>query len=118
MQASHQIITENLTKLKKTNQNDYKRFIEKTHYTSDGKVAKKESYNINTELILEEETFDGFYAVCTNLEDDADTIAKVNKRCWEIEESFRIMKSEFRARPVYLSRDDRIMRILLPASYP
>jgi hypothetical protein len=46
--------------------------------------------------------------VCTNLEDDASAIIRVNKRRWEIEECFQIMKSEFRARPVYLSRDDRI----------
>ena len=44
----------------------------------------------------------------SKLEDSAEEIIKVNKRRWEIEESFRIMKSEFKARPVYLSRDDRI----------
>ena len=102
------LINTNPTKIKKTNQNDFKRFIEKTHYTSDGEEAKKESYNIDTGLILKEEAFDGFYAVCTNLEDDANDIIKVNKRRWEIEECFRIMKSEFKARPVFLSRDDRI----------
>jgi transposase len=59
-------------------------------------------------IILKEEAFDGFYAVCTNLDDDAEDIVKVNRRRWEIEESFRIMKSEFKARPVFLSRDDRI----------
>ena len=52
--------------------------------------------------------FDGFYAVCTTLEDDISEIIKVNKRRWEIEESFRILKSDFKARPVYLKRDDRI----------
>ena len=102
------LIKTNPTKLKKANQNDFKRFIEKTHYTSDGKEAKKEAYNIDTDLILKEEAFDGFYAVCTNLEDDVNAIIKVNKRRWEIEECFRIMKSEFKARPVYLTRDDRI----------
>lgn len=102
------LINTNPTKIKKTNQNDFKRFIEKTYYTSDGEEAKKESYNIDTGLILKEEAFDGFYAVCTNLEDDANDIIKVNKRRWEIEECFRIMKSEFKARPVFLSRDDRI----------
>lgn len=95
-------------RLKKFNSNDFKRFIEKSHCTSDGEVAEHEMYSIDTELILKEEVFDGFYAVCTNLEDDASAIIKVNKRRWEIEECFRIMKSEFKARPVYLSRDDRI----------
>lgn len=54
-------------------------------------------YNINTKLIAKEEVFDGFYAVCTNLEDDAPAIIQVNKKQWEIEECFRIMKSEFNA---------------------
>ena len=53
-------------------------------------------------------TDDDFYAVATNLEDDAESIVRINSRRWEIEESFRIMKSEFDARPVYLSREDRI----------
>lgn len=95
-------------KLKKCNPNDYKRFIEKNHCTADGEVAEQEWYSINSDLIAKEEAFDGFYAVCTNLEDNAPAIIRVNKRRWEIEECFRIMKSEFKARPVYLSRGDRI----------
>lgn len=95
-------------KLKRFNPNDFKRFIEKKHCTADGEIAEHEMYSINTELISKEEAFDGFYAVCTNLEDDASAIIRINKRRWEIEECFRSMKSEFKARPVYLSRDDRI----------
>ncbi len=102
------VIHTNLSKLKKCNSNDYKRFITKTSVTPQGEVADKDLYNINEALILKEEAFDGFYAVCTNLEDDAPAIIKINHRRWEIEECFRIMKSEFKARPVYLSRDDRI----------
>lgn len=101
-------IDSNPTKIKKCNQNDYKRFIKKISCTTDGEVAEKEIFSVDTELIAKEEAFDGFYAVCTNLEDDAAEIIKVNNRRWEIEECFRIMKSEFKARPVYLSRDDRI----------
>ena len=101
-------IDSNPTKLKKCNQNDYKRFIKKTSCTPDGEIAEKEIYNIDSEIIMKEEAFDGFYAVCTNLEDNASEIIKVNHRRWEIEECFRIMKSEFKARPVYLSNDDRI----------
>jgi transposase len=95
-------------RLKRFNPNDFKRFIDKRHCTADGEVAEHEMYSINTALISKEEAFDGFYAVCTNLEDDTSAIIRVNKRRWEIEECFRIMKSEFKARPVYLSRDDRI----------
>jgi len=102
------LIDKNPTKLKKVNQNDYKRFIAKTSVTKNGEVAKKEIYSIDTNVIEKEEIFDGFYAVCTNLDDDAQVIIKINHRRWEIEESFRIMKSEFKARPVHLRRDDRI----------
>ncbi len=108
IERAQKAITHNPERLKKSNPNDYKRFIEKNHCTKDGEAAKQEWYSINTDLIAKEEAYDGFYAVCTNLEDDAPVIIQVNKRRWEIEECFRIMKSEFKARPVYLSRDDRI----------
>ncbi|MBP1927214.1 transposase [Sedimentibacter acidaminivorans] len=109
IERAKKVINTNPTKLKKCNSNDYKRFITKTHCTSEGEIAEKELLSIDTNLIVEEEVFDGFYAVCTNLEDDASRIAEINRRRWEIEECFRIMKSEFKARPVYLSRDDRII---------
>ncbi len=108
IERAQKVINTNPRKLKKCNANDYKRFIQKTACTSDGEVADKELYGIDAKLIENEAAYDGFYAVCTNLEDDAAAIINVNKRRWEIEESFRIMKSEFRARPVYLQRDDRI----------
>ena len=108
VERAQKAIDSNPGKLKKCNPNDYKRFIEKSHCTADGEVAEHKIYSINTGLIAKEEAFDGFYAVCTNLEDDVSAIISVNRRRWEIEECFRIMKSEFKARPVYLSRDDRI----------
>lgn len=88
--------------------NDPKRFIRADHATEHGEVADKTAYYIDYELVKEEETFDGLYAVCTNLEDDAQEIVKINKRRWEIEECFRIMKSDFEARPVYLQDKERI----------
>jgi transposase len=108
IERAQKLIKGNTVKLKKCNPNDYKRFIAKTHCTADGEVARHEIYSIDTGLIAKEEAFDGFYGVCTNLEDDASAIIRINHRRWEIEECFRIMKSEFKARPVYLSRDDRI----------
>ena len=89
-------------------QTDAKRFIKKTAVTGDGEIAKKAVYEINEDVIAAESKYDGFYAVCTNLDDDPADIAKINHDRWEIEESFRIMKTEFEARPVYLQRDDRI----------
>ena len=95
-------------KLEKFNQNDYKRFITKTAVTKYGEVADNSLLSLDMKQIEKEEQYDGFYGVCTNLDDNAEEIIKINQRRWEIEESFRIMKSEFKARPVYLSRDDRI----------
>lgn len=108
IERAQKAIENNPTKIKKCNANDYKRFITKTSCTADGEVAENEIYRIDVALIQKEEAFDGFYGVCTNLEDDVSEIIKVNHRRWEIEECFRIMKSEFKARPVYLSNDDRI----------
>ena len=108
IERAQKVIENNPTKIKKCNANDYKRFIHKTSYTPDGEIAEKEIYSIDQAIIQKEEAFDGFYGVCTNLEDDVSEIIKVNHRRWEIEECFRIMKSEFKARPVYLSNDDRI----------
>ena len=59
-------------------------------------------------MIEAEAAYDGFYAICTNLDEKATEIVKINRRRWEIEECFRILKSELKARPVYLKRDDRI----------
>ena len=102
-------ITNKSFKLDKCNQNDFKRFIKRTNVTNDGEIAEKKVLTLNTDTIQKEEKFDGFYGVCTNLDDEVEEIIKVNQRRWEIEESFRIMKNEFKARPVYLSRDDRII---------
>jgi transposase len=108
IERAEKLIKANPTKLKKVNQNDYKRFVAKRNVTNDGEVAEKELYSIDNAIIDAEEKFDGFYAVCTNLDDDPEAIIKINHRRWEIEECFRIMKSEFKARPVYLKNDDRI----------
>jgi len=56
----------------------------------------------------EEEKYDGFYAVITNLEGEVGEILKINRQRWEIEENFRIMKTDFSARPVYLQDENRI----------
>ncbi|EHQ91217.1 IS1634 family transposase [Desulfosporosinus youngiae] len=108
IERAQKLLDSNPTKLSKSHQNDYKRFIKKTSCTSDGEIADNELYALNNETIVAEEAYDGFYAVCTNLEGSAQKTIRINQRRWEIEECFRIMKSEFKARPVYLSREDRI----------
>lgn len=90
------------------NANDPKRFIRQEHCTPDGELATKKVTSLDQAQIDEEARYDGFYAVCTNLESAIPSIIAINKRRWEIEECFRIMKTEFKTRPVYLSRKDRI----------
>lgn len=87
---------------------DYKRFIDQLEFDDQGTIVENRSYILNEDRIRDEARYDGFYAVATNLEDDASAILEVNAKRWQIEECFRIMKSEFKARPVYLSREDRI----------
>ena len=76
-------------KLDKINQNDFKKFITKTSVTKDGEVAEKKKLSLNTNQIEKEQIYDGFYGVCTNLEDNAeeiiDTLRNMNltKNCDE-----------------------------------
>ena len=93
---------------KRKSPNDAKRFIKAEHCTTDGELAQIESYSLNQEMIDQESRFDGFYALCTDLEDPAPAIIRLNGGRWIIENGFRIMKTDFDARPVYVRRDDRI----------
>lgn len=96
------------TKKNRKNPNDPVRFIEKTAVTPEGEAADIK-YSLDENKITEETLYDGLYAVCTDLLDDnvAD-ILKVSEGRWQIEECFRIMKTDFSARPVYLQDENRI----------
>ena len=96
------------TKKNRKNPNDPARFIEKTAVTPEGEAADIK-YSLDGNKIAEETLYDGLYAVCTDLLDDnvAD-ILKVSEGRWQIEECFRIMKTDFSARPVYLQDENRI----------
>ena len=108
IEHAERIISSPCKKRKGKNQNDPMRFVKKTAVTDDGEIAEKKVYELDEEQIAKEELYDGFYAVMTNLEGNIEEIIKINKQRWEIEENFRIMKTEFEARPVYVRRDDRI----------
>ena len=96
------------TKKNRKNPHDPARFIEKTAVTPEGEAADIK-YSLDENKITEETLYDGLYAVCTDLLDDnvAD-ILKVSEGRWQIEECFRIMKTDFSARPVYLQDENRI----------
>lgn len=95
-------------KKERKNPNDPARFINKVAITKDGEVANIRNY-LDTAKVESEAQFDGLYAVCTDLLDDnVNEILKVSEGRWEIEECFRIMKTDFEARPVYLQNENRI----------
>ncbi len=95
-------------KRNRKNPNDPARFIDKIAVTDDGEAANIKYY-IDEDKINQESLYDGLYAVSTDLLDDpASEILKVSEGRWEIEECFRIMKTDFEARPVYLQNETRI----------
>ncbi len=108
LERARKLIDGKVKKRKGKNQNDPARFVKETKYTDDGEIADKISYELDQDKIDEEAKYDGFYAVITNLEDNVEEILRINKQRWEIEENFRIMKTDLESRPVYVRRDDRI----------
>ena len=109
IERAQEIISSGKYKQRPKNQNDPHRFIGHNALTEHGEVCSKDVAFLNTDTINAEESYDGFYAVCTNLENmGIDEIIKINKKRWEIEECFRIMKTEFKARPVYLQKEEHI----------
>ena len=90
------------------NPNDPARFIGTIAATKDGEIADMHNYLDESKIELEAQ-YDGLYAVCTDLlDDDVKDIIKVSEGRWQIEECFRILKTDFSARPVYLQDETRI----------
>jgi len=109
IERAEKLIDSGEYKQKKKNPNDPARFIGRQSVTSEGEICEKEIAYLDTDVIANEAQYDGFYAVCTNISDmSLNEIININHRRWEIEECFRIMKTEFNARPVYLQKEDRI----------
>jgi transposase len=84
---------------------------------STGEVKESTSIPcLDFEAIMEEEKYDGYYAIVTNLFDEGEDKGKyddgkiidIYRGLWRVEDSFRVTKSELESRPVYLSREDRI----------
>ena len=96
------------TKKNRKNPNDPARFIGKMAVIKEGETADTKQY-LDEDKIAEEAQYDGLYAVCTDLlDDEVSDILKVSEARWQIEECFRIMKTDFSARPVYLQDENRI----------
>ena len=95
--------------LQKMNSDDYKkgandvtRFIKKSK-------EDKTQYEIDYARIAEEEKYDGFYAIATNLEDSAKEILAINEQRYKVEECFRILKTDFASRPYFHRNRERII---------
>lgn len=86
---------------------DVTRFIKRTSSTKTGEEVT-DLYEINKKVIEEEEKYDGFYAVATNLDDDAKTIIGISANRYKIEDCFRVMKTNLSAQPVYHQKARRI----------
>ena len=108
VERAQKMLCSGSTKKNRKNPNDPARFIGKTAVTKDGEAAQIKHY-LDENKIMEESMYDGLYAVCTDLlDDDVNGILKISEQRWQIEECFRIMKTDFSARPVYLQDENRI----------
>ena len=88
--------------------NDIRRFIKTLSVTQDGELATNKSNEIDNEVVTREMMFHGFYAVATSLDKPAKDILDINASRWRIEQSFRILKSDFDSRPVFVSTPEHI----------
>ncbi len=82
--------------------NDVTRFIKKVGHS-------KDKYELDLEKIREEEKYDGFYAVATNLDDNVKNILAINDQRYKIEDCFRILKTDFSSRPYFHHTRERII---------
>ncbi len=105
--AKNILSTKNVEDIKK-GPHDVTRFIKRTSIGKDGEKAS-DKYSINQSVIDEEEKYDGYYAIATNLEDDAKSILEINSKRYKIEDCFRVLKTNFNARPVYHRNRNRII---------
>ena len=108
VERAQKMLCSGSTKKNHKNPNDPACFIGKTAVTKEGEAAQIKHY-LDEDKIMEESMYDGLYAVCTDLlDDDVSGILKISEQRWQIEECFRIMKTDFTARPVYLQDENRI----------
>ena len=82
--------------------NDVTRFIKKTEHS-------KDTYELDLEKIRDEEKYDGFYAIATNLDDCVKDILAINEQRYQIEDCFRILKTDFASRPYFHRTRERII---------
>lgn len=108
VERAQKMLDSGSTKKNRKNPNDPARFIGTAAATQEGQAADIHHF-LDENKIAQEAQYDGLYAVCTDLlDDEVGDILKVSEGRWQIEECFRIMKTDFSARPVYLQDENRI----------
>lgn len=88
--------------------NSPKRFIQEAYATKDGEAAVYKTMALNMDAISDEEKYDGFYGICTDLNNPAPEILRLNHERWEAEDAFRVLKTDFKARPAFVWTDEHI----------
>lgn len=108
VERAEKMVASGKRRTERKNPNDPARFVGKLAVTKEGEKAGIHYY-LDVEKIEEEARYDGLYAVCTDLlDDDVAPILKVSEGRWRIEECFRIMKTDFEARPAFVRLENRI----------
>lgn len=107
LKRAKKIVDHKQTKSRQSQQ-DPRHYVTTTHMTRKGERAVKVEMTINTDIVSQEEALDGFYAYGTSLDDEAIDVLRIRSFHHEIEHIFRTTKTFLDARPVYLSRQDRI----------
>lgn len=108
VERAEKMLSSGKVKKERRNPNDPARFIGKIAVTEEGEAIEVKNY-LDTDKIDQEALYDGMYAVTTDLlDDDVKDILRISEGRWEIEECFRIMKTDFEARPVFLHDETRI----------
>ena len=107
IERARKILTDKNVEDVKKGPHDVTRFIKRSSIGKNGEKAS-DHYTIDQSVIDKEEKYDGYYAVATNLVDEAKEILAINSRRYKIEDCFRIMKTNFSTRPIYHSNRNRI----------
>lgn len=108
IERAKKILTSNDPESIKKGPHDVRRFIKRTSLATSGDKVT-DSYTIDQSVIEEEEKYDGYYAIATNLDDDAKTILEISSQRHKVEDCFRVMKTNFSARPVHHRNRERII---------
>ena len=101
----------NNKKIRLNAKSDVRKLISVSSYTEDGKEATVAKYSLNMDAVAEDARYDGFYAVSTSVPKEQLSVAQIidiNRGRWEIEESFMLMKSEFKSRPAFVRLEEHI----------